>query len=88
MNNECEQIKAQLTEPQIQTLVAAVQNRPYNTSEHDLVTFLQLGLFERPLIDPGNESYSGNRESRAGYGHPVPSEIGREWVQWYLAAGS
>jgi hypothetical protein len=83
MEDEYEEILAQLTQPQIQTLVAAAKAYPYNTTENDLETFLRLGLFKRPRIDPGHETYTAYRESRAGYGHPVLSDFGREWVEWY-----
>lgn len=88
MNEEYEEILAELTETQRNVLVRWVQAnmRPNDAADEDVMALLRRDLLEFSEPMHHKESYSGSRvSSPTGGGVIGPSDLGREWVKWYLA---
>lgn len=85
--DDYEDILAKLTEGQRNLLVRWVQTnmRPNDAVDEDITTLLSLDLLEFSEPMHHKESYSAGRvSSPTGGGIIRPSDLGREWVQWYL----
>lgn len=86
MEDEYEVILNKLTESQRDLLVRHVQTdlRPMSARESDVDVLLRLGLYDFNELVPHKESSSGFRVSSKVSGTVEPSQLGREWVTWYL----